>query len=211
MLFRSLQSMKVPTNLVIPSTELTWKSRAPSQCKFFAWLALRNRCWTSDRLARRGLPHQDKCPLCDQEEETIDHVLLTCGFDRTIWMVVCRALGKPEWTPSAQDALMPWLCGKQAAGTMARKDLHTILLLTLWELWKHRNAVVFDGASPSTGSLMQKIEAEGRIWSMTGLMKGNMDFVFAGLARWISGEEYSGGTKWCGVVYTIVRNHTTCK
>ena len=37
---------------VAPAANLTWKSRAPSQCKFFTWLALWDRCWTSDRLAR---------------------------------------------------------------------------------------------------------------------------------------------------------------
>ena len=42
-----------------------WKSWAPSKCKVFLWLAIRNRCWTADRLARRGLPHPPKCPLCD--------------------------------------------------------------------------------------------------------------------------------------------------
>jgi hypothetical protein len=42
-----------------------WKSWAPNKCKMFMWLAVRNRCWTSDRLARRGLPHPDRCSLCD--------------------------------------------------------------------------------------------------------------------------------------------------
>ena len=26
------------------------------------------KCWTADRLARRGLPHPEYCPLCDQED-----------------------------------------------------------------------------------------------------------------------------------------------
>ena len=53
---------------VVPSADFTWKTKAPLRCRFFTWTAIRDRCWTSDRLARRGLPHQDKCPLCDQEE-----------------------------------------------------------------------------------------------------------------------------------------------
>jgi len=35
------------------------------------WLMAHNRCWTADRLARRGLPHPEECPLCEQEDE--DH------------------------------------------------------------------------------------------------------------------------------------------
>ena len=29
-----------------------WKSWAPLKCKFFIWLVLNNRCWTTDRLAK---------------------------------------------------------------------------------------------------------------------------------------------------------------
>ena len=29
-----------------------------------------------DRLARKGLPHPAVCPLCDQVEETLDHLLV---------------------------------------------------------------------------------------------------------------------------------------
>jgi len=56
--------------------ERIWKSWAPNKCKFFMWLAADNRCWTADRLSRRNLPHPEHCPLCDQAEETIDHLLV---------------------------------------------------------------------------------------------------------------------------------------
>ena len=36
---------------------LIWKAWAPPKTKFFAWLALQNRLWTADRLARRGWPN----------------------------------------------------------------------------------------------------------------------------------------------------------
>jgi hypothetical protein len=45
------------------SWELNWKSWAPPRVKFFIWLACLDRCWTGERLARRGLPHAPRCPL----------------------------------------------------------------------------------------------------------------------------------------------------
>jgi hypothetical protein len=45
--------------------ERIWKSWAPNKCHFFLWLVAHNRCWTADRLARRNLPHPNRCPLCD--------------------------------------------------------------------------------------------------------------------------------------------------
>jgi hypothetical protein len=46
-----------------------------------------------DRLAKRGLPHPPKCPLCDQEEEDIEHLLTTCVFSRDFWFQVLAPLG----------------------------------------------------------------------------------------------------------------------
>lgn len=119
---------------VVPTAKLTWKCQTPLQCRFFAWLALKNRCWTSDRLARRGLPHHSACPLCDQEPETLNHVPLTCVFVRTVWAAVGEALGKLAWEPSHEDELGEWLCAKRGDNYLSAKDIHTILLLVLWEL-----------------------------------------------------------------------------
>ena len=33
-------------------------------------------CWKADQLEKWGLPHSDRCPHCDEAEETIDHCLL---------------------------------------------------------------------------------------------------------------------------------------
>jgi hypothetical protein len=47
----------------MPGALQIWRSRAPPNCKVFLWLASRNRCWTADRLSRRGLPHLSKYVL----------------------------------------------------------------------------------------------------------------------------------------------------
>ena len=54
-----------------------WKSWYPLRCKFFIWLAIDNRCWTADCLAKRGLPYLAACALCDQMDETIQHTLVS--------------------------------------------------------------------------------------------------------------------------------------
>jgi hypothetical protein len=49
------------------------------------WLVFHNRCWTADRLAKRGLPHPDAYPLCDRDDEDIHHLLVGCVFARQVW------------------------------------------------------------------------------------------------------------------------------
>ena len=70
-----------------------WRSWAPAKCKIFLWMPIRNRCCTTDRLTRRGLPHPSHCPFCDQEEENIQHLLTTCVLARDFWYQILSVLG----------------------------------------------------------------------------------------------------------------------
>jgi hypothetical protein len=80
-----------------------WKSWAPPKCHFFMWLVVHNRCWTADRLERRGLPHPDKCPLCDQEEETIQHLLVRCVVARRFWYSLFYQVGLSRLASAAAE------------------------------------------------------------------------------------------------------------
>jgi hypothetical protein len=48
----------------IPGAKELCKMAAPPRCKFFIWLALLGRCWTSDRLHRHQLQNNDLRALC---------------------------------------------------------------------------------------------------------------------------------------------------
>jgi hypothetical protein len=64
---------------------LIWKSWVPSKCKVFLWLSVWNKCWIADLLAKWNLPHPNHYPLCDQADETIQHLLTSCVFTRDFW------------------------------------------------------------------------------------------------------------------------------
>lgn len=78
--------------------ERIWKAWAPAKCKFFLWLVMHNRCWTADRLARRGLPHPTSCPFYNQEE-TIHHLLVACVFARQFWFYFMQRVGLAALAP----------------------------------------------------------------------------------------------------------------
>lgn len=99
-----------------------WKSRAPSNCRVFMWLAARNRCWTTDRLSRCGLPHPASCPFCDQGGETLDHLLMGCVLAREVWSVFLRLWGMLHWMPQPDTTLVSWLRQKKG-GRGGNRDL----------------------------------------------------------------------------------------
>ena len=76
--------------------EHIWKSWVPRKCKFFLWLVMHNRCWIADRLSRHGMSHPTHYPLCDQGDETIQHILTSCVFSRQFWFSLFDRFGLPD-------------------------------------------------------------------------------------------------------------------
>jgi hypothetical protein len=84
-----------------------WKLKAP-EFKFFFWLAMQGRCWTSERLHRHGLASDASCALCSQAEESTDHLLLGCIFTREVWTQLLQPLGWHHVIPAADSVLGNW-------------------------------------------------------------------------------------------------------
>ena len=114
-------------------------------------MAAHNRCWTADRLARRGLPHPDRCPLCDQEEENIQHLLVGCVFARHFWLELLQFFGLATLAPQLDEPSFDvwWDRSAWMVSGDTRKGLNSLVILGAWTIWKVRNDCVFNGATPS--------------------------------------------------------------
>jgi hypothetical protein len=69
-------------------TKELWKTKAPRKCRFFGWHVLHDRSWASNRLWRHGLRDESTYSLCDQEPETLVHLLVGCPFAKEVWFLL---------------------------------------------------------------------------------------------------------------------------
>jgi len=150
--------------------ERIWKSWAPPKCRFFMWLVAHNRCWTADRLARRGLQHPDKCLLCDQEDENIQHLLIGCVVARQFWYSLLHSIGLSQLSPAVNDSPFDAWWERVAAAVTGdvQRGLNSLIILGAWCIWKHRNNCVFNGASPSVASMLSMARDEAHLWTLAG-------------------------------------------
>jgi hypothetical protein len=111
-----------------------WKTWAPTKCKFFLWLAALNRCWTVDRLARRCLEHLERCPLCDQEDETVQHLLASCVFAREAWAHILSKVGLQHLSPSGdvKSFQVWWRSSEQRVDAAVKKGFNSLVALGAW-------------------------------------------------------------------------------
>jgi len=132
----------------------------------FLWLAILNRCWMADRLARRGLQHPDKSLLCDQEDETVKHILTSCVFTRQVWTSVLQRVGLPHLAPSLEFATSKdwWRWIAHRAPKAARKGLNSLMILTAWSIWKMRNRCIFNGCHMDARPVLQETNRQAHRW-----------------------------------------------
>jgi len=85
--------------------ERIWKSWTPGKCKFFMWTVAHDRCWTTDQLARKGLPHPATHFVTKLKKQLIiswSHVSLPakCGSP------CCRNLANKCWLQALMKNLL---------------------------------------------------------------------------------------------------------
>ena len=124
----------------------------------------------ADRLAKRGLPHPERCPLCDQAEETINHLLVSCVFSRQVWFNILQRVGLQDLSPQPEDiSFDDWWAGMNSGiDGQARKGLNSLIILGAWSIWNHRNICVFDGIQPSLNRILAAVKDELHLWSLAG-------------------------------------------
>jgi hypothetical protein len=126
------------SGIVLPLADYNWANFAPLKVKVFFWIARHGNTRTLVMLHRHGILSTACCPFCSSDEDLL-HLFFRC------------------------PRLGPWFAGLGAQAAASAADLaegcaslaaahsnlvppvrHTLVLLTLWIIWKSRNRMVFD-------------------------------------------------------------------
>lgn len=117
-----------------------------------------NRCWTAERLARRGLQHPETCPLYHQEQETIQHTLAQCVVAREVWFLALEQVGLQQVAPVWETGFQQWLLDSQGRiPREKRKGYNMLVILVAWCISKQQSRCVFDNAQPSPRFILHTV------------------------------------------------------
>jgi hypothetical protein len=85
-------------------------------------------------LEKRGLPHPDTCPLCDQQQETIQHLLNPCIFTRQFWNSILSPFGLGHLILSIDEPSFAdwWRRLDNSMHRDKRKGLNSAIILGAW-------------------------------------------------------------------------------
>jgi hypothetical protein len=132
------------------------------------WLVAYKKCWTADRLAQRGLDHSEKCPLCDQDEETINHLLVSCVFAKQFWFEFLRHANLQGLAPQSGivSFLDWWTQATERSMGMEKRGIDSSIILGVWTLWKHQNRCVFDAMMPNLAVGLAQVAEDRKMWEL---------------------------------------------
>jgi hypothetical protein len=119
------------------------------------------------------MDHPEKCPLCDQEQENLDHMLIGCVFTREFWFKLLSQVNIQNLAPQLGDgAFMEWWheIGRQVQG-VAHEGLNSLIILGASSLRKHHNGCVFDRKRPNIDAVHRSSNQERELWEVAGAKK----------------------------------------
>jgi hypothetical protein len=99
--------------------------------------------------------------MCDQEPETLDHIILGCAFSCEVWHLCLDRLHLLGlFSVTEEPVLCWWLRVQKVLPKTLRRGFDSLVFLTGWRLWKKRNSRTFNMVPSSAPGLVEALFQE---------------------------------------------------
>ncbi|XVE79323.1 hypothetical protein DITRI_Ditri14bG0049000 [Diplodiscus trichospermus] len=123
---------------------IIWHLQVPNRIRSFIWLLQHDRVMCNKERMRRGLTSFGGCEFCNGSLEDMDHVLRKCPEASNLWQSLLPAAKfHKQGNLSFHEWLQYNLCASLSFAGFP--NWPASFAITLWWLWKWRNAFVFSG------------------------------------------------------------------
>ena len=115
----------------------------------FIWKLLHDNIPIFAILNRKGITTPTRCLLFDDNDETINHMFLTCSFARAIWLGSTLGIRTSDL---ANVSIKVWITSLFTTFYPLEQNRMIFLqacFTILWSLWNHRNMVLHQGKTPN--------------------------------------------------------------
>ena len=119
----------------------------------------------------RHWPCNPICPLCNNDQETAEHLVLHCNFARQVWEKMTDWSQQLVQPPQNGIQILDWWEKELAhLPKKIRKIKAAMMMYCAWNLWEERNRRVFEQKIKSPAEVIQEIkhEVHTRNWPVWG-------------------------------------------
>lgn len=144
-----------PQSQTVPWHKSVWFKDTIPKHAFICWVVAWNRLHTRDRLRRWGLSVPAACVLCNDFEESRQHLFFDCSYSSRIWQFFTSSLSSNP--PPLFENCLIWLISPSRDKNIAL-IIKLIFQATVYAIWKERNLRIHSGKSRSSGLLVKDIQ-----------------------------------------------------
>ncbi|MFS8006042.1 putative reverse transcriptase zinc-binding domain-containing protein [Helianthus anomalus] len=141
-----------------------WSKWVPKKCNILLWRAEMGRIATTDALIKRNcFSGNNVCSLCEDGEESAEHLFCSCVVAANIWYLISR------W---CRISTIFAFCIRDLTAVhehsglhrVAKEALHGIILTGCWCIWKARNEKRFNNNRKAILDIFQDIKSLSFLW-----------------------------------------------
>ncbi|KAJ0751570.1 putative reverse transcriptase zinc-binding domain-containing protein [Helianthus annuus] len=141
-----------------------WNNWALLKLNFLPWRVFLGRLPTLVALRNRNVQVPSvNCPICGNDEETIEHLFIACPFAQQLWDVVSRWVKISALFLLERSDLIYFHSHVRGSGRW-KKVIYLVMQAVVWCTWRARNDLVFNRKQPRIGSVIDDIKSLSFLW-----------------------------------------------
>ncbi|XP_057249344.1 uncharacterized protein LOC130590806 [Beta vulgaris subsp. vulgaris] len=134
-----------------------WNSFNIPKHSMIAWMAMKGKLKTRDKLMSIGISRVDTCALCELDTETSQHLFFRCPFSKRVshgtlqWLEKRSAVNECLYTQWKK-----W--GRYSNSRRKQKIGYAVLTATVYEVWRARNNAIWNLKVPCPKAVIRNIK-----------------------------------------------------
>ncbi|XP_071689850.1 uncharacterized protein [Rutidosis leptorrhynchoides] len=148
----------------------------PNKVEIFVWRTLKKRLPVRTELDKKGIDLDSvRCPLCEDDIETMEHSFVFCSHAQEVWNRVYRWWNLGNYAPYSINEMLRDFPSQVGSATGSR-IWQAVVWVSAYLIWKNRNNMVFRGKRWNAPVALNEIQVLSFDW-ISGRAKGvNIDW-----------------------------------
>ncbi|XP_026399368.1 uncharacterized protein LOC113295233 [Papaver somniferum] len=148
--------------------------KLPHRVILFTWKCLKNVVPTRERLAQHNHSIEQHCSVCQVDEESLFHLLLTCIHAKAVWRLLNINIDQVIMNyHNIQDWIISWFINVSNSNSEELDILMKTLMVACWIIWKEKCECVFEDKTLNPLSTVARIKFQ--LISFSSIPRQNID------------------------------------
>ena len=128
-----------------PWAKIIWTNLATPRHSFIAWILMQGKVPVNTTIARYSTGVTTGCDMCNEGEETQEHLFFECKYAKNIWGNITSWIGIQGTTTSLKEWCEHMLHSRLPR--IHREIIYSMFAAAIYHIWRARNELKYKGGT----------------------------------------------------------------